>query len=139
MNTQEIRGQWNTLKGQVKEKWGQLTDDDLRMAEGNVDQLIGRIQQRTGEQRRNIEEFLDELLEGSASMLGRVGETVSQAAQQAGERVQEGYEYVRDQASEGYRRAGQMVEQRPMQSMAAVFGIGMVTGVVVGLLLCDRD
>jgi len=139
MNTQEIRGQWNTLKGQVKEKWGQLTDDDLRMAEGNVDQLIGRIQQRTGEQRRNIEEFLDELLEGSASMLGRVGETVSQAAQQAGERVQEGYEYVRDQASEGYRRVGQMVEQRPMQSMAAVFGIGMVTGVVVGLLLCDRD
>jgi len=139
MNTQEIRGQWNTLKGQVKEKWGQLTDDDLRMAEGNVDQLIGRIQQRTGEARKNIEQYLDELLEGSSSMLGRVGETVTQAAQQAGERVQEGYEYVRDQANEGYRRAGEMVEHRPMQSMAAVFGIGMVTGVVVGLLLCDRD
>jgi uncharacterized protein YjbJ (UPF0337 family) len=139
MNTQEIRGQWNTLKGKVKEKWGQLTDDDLRMAEGNVDQLIGRIQQRTGEARRNIEQYLDELLEGSSSMLGRVGETVTQAAQQAGERVQEGYEYVRDQANEGYRRAGEMVEHRPMQSMAAVFGIGMVTGVVVGLLLCDRD
>jgi uncharacterized protein YjbJ (UPF0337 family) len=137
MNTQEIRGQWQSMKGKVKEKWGQLTDDDLRMAEGNVYQLIGRIQQRTGEEKRNIEKYLDELLEGSASMMGRVGETVTHAAQQAKERVREGYEQVRDSAAGGYERAGQLVSDRPMQSMAAVLGCGIVTGVVVGLLLRD--
>ena len=61
INTQELRGQWNKLQGRVKERWGQLTDDDLQIQGGNVDQLVGRIQQKTGEGREAIEKFLAEL------------------------------------------------------------------------------
>ena len=61
INTQELQGQWNQLRGQVKQKWGQLTDDDLQIQGGNVDQMVGRIQQRTGEGREVIEKYLTEL------------------------------------------------------------------------------
>ena len=40
INAQELQGQWNNLRGQVKQKWGQLTDDDLQIHQGNVDQLV---------------------------------------------------------------------------------------------------
>ena len=61
INAQELQGQWNNLRGRVKERWGQLTDDDLQIQGGNVDQLVGRIQQRTGEGRESIEKFLNDL------------------------------------------------------------------------------
>ena len=48
INVQGLQGQWNQLKGDVEERWGQLSDDDLKWSGGNIDQLVGRIQQRTG-------------------------------------------------------------------------------------------
>jgi uncharacterized protein YjbJ (UPF0337 family) len=61
MNTLQIKGNWNEIKGKLKQKYGQLTDDDLSFAEGKEDELIGRLQQRLGktqeEVRREIEAF----------------------------------------------------------------------------------
>ena len=55
INAQELQGQWNKLRGHVKEHWGQLTDDDLQMQGGNIDQLVGRNpRKRTGETREAI-------------------------------------------------------------------------------------
>ncbi len=48
MNEPWIKGKWNEFKGNVKEEWGKLTDDDLDRAEGKRDQLVGAIQQRYG-------------------------------------------------------------------------------------------
>jgi len=55
MNTQEIKGDWSIAKGKLKQKWAQLTDDDLQYAEGKLDELFGRIQKRTGETREAVE------------------------------------------------------------------------------------
>jgi len=49
MNTLEIKGDWNITKGRLKQKWAKLTDDDLQFVEGRQEELIGRIQKRTGE------------------------------------------------------------------------------------------
>jgi uncharacterized protein YjbJ (UPF0337 family) len=49
MTTLEIKGDWNITKGKLKQKWATLTDDDLQYVEGKQDELIGRIQKRTGE------------------------------------------------------------------------------------------
>ena len=61
MNEDRIRGKWKQLTGTLKEKWGELTDDDLRVAEGNRDYLVGRIQERYGiakdEAERQVREF----------------------------------------------------------------------------------
>jgi uncharacterized protein YjbJ (UPF0337 family) len=58
MNTLEIKGDWNITKGKLKQKWAQLTDDDLQYAEGKHDELLGRIQKRTGETRQAIEKTI---------------------------------------------------------------------------------
>ncbi|HEY4136078.1 MAG TPA: CsbD family protein [Alphaproteobacteria bacterium] len=48
MNWDQIKGDWKQAKGKVKQQWGKLTDDDLTMAEGTRDRLVGRIQERYG-------------------------------------------------------------------------------------------
>lgn len=60
MNTTEIKGDWKILKGKLKQKWANLTDDDLMNVEGKSEELIGRIQKRTGEKREVIEKALQE-------------------------------------------------------------------------------
>jgi uncharacterized protein YjbJ (UPF0337 family) len=65
MTTLEIKGDWNITKGKLKQKWAKLTDDDLQYTEGKQDELIGRIQKRTGETREAIEKAVHELLSDS--------------------------------------------------------------------------
>jgi uncharacterized protein YjbJ (UPF0337 family) len=60
MNKLEMRGNWNIAKGKLKQKWANLTDDDLRFDEGNQDELIGRIQKRTGQTREQVEKAFEE-------------------------------------------------------------------------------
>lgn len=57
MTTLEIKGDWNITKGKLKQKWASLTDDDLQYAVGQQEELLGRIQKRTGETREAIEKF----------------------------------------------------------------------------------
>lgn len=56
-----IKGNWNQFKGELKERYGELTDDELKMAEGKADELIGILQEKTGKTKEQIEEELQEL------------------------------------------------------------------------------
>ena len=60
MNTLELKGNWNIIKGKLKQKWGDLTDDDLDYVEGQKDELVGRIQKRTGQTREAVEKELND-------------------------------------------------------------------------------
>ena len=60
MTTLEIKGDWNITKGKLKQKWAKLTDDDLQYAEGKAEELVGRIQKRTGETREAVEKAVKE-------------------------------------------------------------------------------
>jgi uncharacterized protein YjbJ (UPF0337 family) len=64
MNTLEIKGDWNITKGKLKQKWAKLTDDDLQYAEGKYDELLGRIQKRTGETREAVEKAIKDSAAG---------------------------------------------------------------------------
>jgi len=55
----KIAGSWKELKGNVRKEWGKLTDDDLEQIKGNRDILVGRIQQRYGMAREDIEREID--------------------------------------------------------------------------------
>lgn len=44
----QLKGSWNEIKGKLKQKYGQLTDDDLAFADGKEDELLGRLQKRLG-------------------------------------------------------------------------------------------
>ena len=58
MNKLEVKGNWNIIKGKLMQRWGKLTDDDLDWAEGKEQELVGRIQKRTGESREAVEKAL---------------------------------------------------------------------------------
>lgn len=58
MNKLQLTGNWNIAKGRLKNRWAELTDEDLTYVEGQEDELIGRIQKRTGETREAIEDAL---------------------------------------------------------------------------------
>ena len=60
MNTLEIKGDWNITKGKLKQKWAKLTDNDLRYADGQEEELIGRLQKLTGETREAVEKAIKE-------------------------------------------------------------------------------
>ncbi len=53
-------GRWEQLKGKARQVWGDLTDDDLDVAEGNYEEMVGRIKERTGETAEEIRRRLDE-------------------------------------------------------------------------------
>lgn len=57
----KIKGNWNVIKGKVKTKFAELTDDDLTYIEGKEDELLGRIQKRTGKAKEEIKSFIDSL------------------------------------------------------------------------------
>ena len=57
----KVRGNWNIVKGNLKQQWADLTDDDLLYEEGKEDEVLGRIERRTGETKDNINRFIDDL------------------------------------------------------------------------------
>lgn len=61
MNKLEFRGNWNELKGKLKQQYAELTDDDLKYEEGREDELIGKLQKKLGKTDREVRSMLREL------------------------------------------------------------------------------
>jgi len=60
MNWDQVEGKWKQYKGQAKEKWGKLTDDDLDVIDGRRQQLVGKLQERYGTAKEVAEKQADE-------------------------------------------------------------------------------
>lgn len=58
---QQFQGQWDQIRGKVKEQYGQLTDNDLKETQGRYDQVVGVIKERTGKKAEEIERDLDRI------------------------------------------------------------------------------
>ncbi|MCB0520209.1 MAG: CsbD family protein [Lewinellaceae bacterium] len=55
----KVRGNWNIVKGKLKQEYGDLTENDLTYAEGKEDEFLGRIQKKTGQTKEALKEFID--------------------------------------------------------------------------------
>lgn len=55
----KLKGNWNVVKGKLKQEYADLTDDDLQYAEGKEDELLGRIQKRTGKTKQEVKDYID--------------------------------------------------------------------------------
>jgi uncharacterized protein YjbJ (UPF0337 family) len=64
MNWDQVEGNWRSLKGQAKQRWGKLTDDDLDVIDGKREELVGRLQSRYGKQRDEVERDVDDWQRG---------------------------------------------------------------------------
>lgn len=127
LTQEEIRGNWSQLSGKIKEVWGVVTDQELKQVQGNVDQLVGLIQRKTGQSRQEIEQ-----------RLGEFGEAASSMAHQATEKIRDTAENVRARAMDTYSTAEHMIRERPTESLAVAFGTGLIAGIIVGLLSRSR-
>jgi uncharacterized protein YjbJ (UPF0337 family) len=146
VNQQTLEGNWNEIKGKLHERWGQLTQDDLQKAQGNVDQLVGLIQRKTGEARERVEQYLSEITANGGGGVGRVAEAVRGYASSAVDSARNYASTATDSAEEararaaemlrgGYVQTERMIQQRPIESLAVGFGAGLITGVIIGLVM----
>ncbi|MCB0780374.1 MAG: CsbD family protein [Flavobacteriales bacterium] len=71
MNTEELKANWNVIKGRMKQKYGQLTDDDLAFGEGVTDELLGRLEKKLGKTRETIREELQGMLKAEPEKTGQ--------------------------------------------------------------------
>lgn len=131
----ELKGNWNEIKGRLQKHWGQLTDEDLKGARGNVDLLVGIIQEKTGEARNRIERYLDDLSKDGAHLGEDAAHAAMDFAQDASESVRKSYDQVADGVRTGYHHAEGTVRRNPFESVAVAFGAGLISGVVVSLML----
>jgi len=138
VNAQTLQGHWNEIKGKLRNKWGQLSGDDISSFNGNVDQLVGMIQRKTGEARSSVEHYLEELTSNGASALSQASEAVREYATQAAGAVQESTKRATESMRKGYDEAEEMIRERPGESAAVCFGVGVLVGVVLGIALRSR-
>lgn len=59
MNKTQLEGKWNQVKGEFKQKYGNVTDDDTTYAEGKFDEMLGRLQEKTGKQKEEIKKEIE--------------------------------------------------------------------------------
>ena len=121
---EELQGKWNEVKGRLQEQWGQLTDEDFRFVEGGADRLVGAIQQKTGATRREIEHFLDGVVNSS----GRISEHAKEYADHAADAVRDGYRRASDTTSDLGRRVGETVSSRPIEAILVAGLVGVIAG-----------
>lgn len=60
-NKLKLKGNWNELKGKIKQQYGELTDDDLVYEEGKDDELVGRIQKKVGKTKEQVIDWIQSL------------------------------------------------------------------------------
>lgn len=63
MGNLRIKGNWNEVKGKLKQKYGDLTDDDLKYADGKEDELLGRLQKKTGKTKEQLADEINKMSE----------------------------------------------------------------------------
>ena len=149
MTRQELEGHWNQVKGSLREKWADLKGDDLDAAYGDMEQLIGIVQEKTGKTRSEIENFVEDIIaEGSAqadSATDKVRHYASEVRNQAEQYTHDASEYAKNQyanashaVQDGYENVQGVVRKNPLESIAVTFGAGLIAGVIIGLTSSRR-
>jgi uncharacterized protein YjbJ (UPF0337 family) len=139
VNQQTVQGNWNEIKGKLRQRWGQLTEDDLPETQGEVEQLVGTIQRKTGEGREAIESYLRQLSSNVSESAGAAAQTMRRFTDQAADRFGQMSQQAADQLRAGYEGAQRVVRDQPGMSLGICFGLGALTGLLLGLSLRTRD
>ncbi len=123
---QKMKGGWNQVSGAIKEKYGEFTDDELGQAQGNLQQLVGLIQRRTGQAWEQVEAFVQEAYENAGMQVNRLSQSTSQYLHSTGDAVQRGYEQTTD-----------AISKHPAESVVAALVVGLIGGVMIGISIAE--
>jgi uncharacterized protein YjbJ (UPF0337 family) len=134
---QKAKGDWNQVVGSVKEKYGQITDDELSQAEGSFQKLVGLIQRKSGKGIEQVEAFVHDVFEKAGLACGDLAQGTSECVQSTGQAIQQGYQYVADHARSGYEQTTRVIANRPTESVVAALAVGLITGIAIGISLSE--
>jgi len=152
MTRQELEGHWNQVKGSLREQWGDLTDNELDKAYGDLEQLVGVVQKKTGATRNEVENFVEDVISehvanGDSSQstsdqirdyAGEVRENVKAYSDEASQFAHKQYARTAEQMQEGYEQVEDVVRKKPWESLAVTFGTGVIAGLIIGLTSSRR-
>ena len=145
MSTNILKDNLNEFKGKIKEKWGNLTDNDRASLNGDVDQLANILQNRLGYAKEQAataaQEFIKDFKDtcksdgkdGDSSMMKNVGQAADEIcdiSKDVGEKTVEAAKNIKKEAGEYGKAVAEFVEHKPYQSIA----IAALAGLALGLL-----
>jgi len=136
---QAVQGAWNEFAGAVQKKYSQITGDDLSAAKGNIQQLAGVIQRKTGQARDEIEAYLMSISSKTSDAVGSASKVANEYLDRASEGIREGYDYAVDATHDSYENAKESVRTRPAEAVAIAFGVGVAMGILGALSMCRRS
>ncbi len=153
MNYSTLENHWDAIKGQLKQRYAQLTDDDLKFVTGKGEELFARLREKLSMSAHDFENVISELNSAASGRLEQIKSKVSDVAHDVGEKVGSALhqakaagaaavEEVKAQAGEAYVSARKQVRSlheegeeyvraNPRQSLL----VALCAGFVVGLLI----
>ncbi len=134
----QLLGNWNSVVGSIKEKFGEFTKDELARVEGNFEQLVGLVQRKTGQSQEQISSFISECCESAGTTYNQVANRASHYADAAGEIIRDNYDRVATEAQKGMDYTARNISRRPLESLAIAVGSGILAGIVLGISMTSR-
>ena len=142
MNTFAFDGSWNKIKGKLKQRYAQFTDDDLVFVEGKAGELMGRLQSKLGLAEDAVVELLHGMKESATNFgegvrdkvseaTARVGEVVGNAKAKVSEVAGEAYDHARESARALQGKAENFVTAQPLTALLTALAVGFVAGVLI--------
>jgi uncharacterized protein YjbJ (UPF0337 family) len=149
MNTFHFDAAWDQIKGNLRQRFAQLTDDDLEFAKGKGEELLGRLESKLGMAREDLNDLLNEMKSETAPMRFKIDEAKEKAQAMAGDlkaRVAHAAEDLKSaasiQAERAYTKARQevstwsddgaeYVRQHPRESLLGALAAGFVVGLLI--------
>ena len=124
LHTFTFDGSWNQIKGQLRQKFALLTDDDLEFLEGKGEELLGRLKTKLGLTEEALIELLNHLKEVATDFAGDVKAKVGGAAGDV-------YEHTRQRVRTLHDEAEDYVTQQPRKALLMALAAGFVAGLLI--------
>ncbi len=126
MNTEQIRDQWNSVTGRLRDHWSELSDNDFRRVRGNAEQLVGMVQKRTGATRAEVEQLINRVVSDGNRLSSQMGDAASRYASDASEYLHDHYDVLAKRAGDYSHKAVKAVRARPTEALVVAFSLGVI-------------
>ena len=138
MQHQSSEDQWTQIKQIVRDKWGDFAENDFANVRHSAEDVIGLVQQKTGEAKSQIEDYLNRVAPNN-KLIQNLRQIAGDYATSARENVDSVAQQASEQAKAGYEQTERVVREKPMESLAVCFGVGLLAGVIGGLLVRSKN
>jgi ElaB/YqjD/DUF883 family membrane-anchored ribosome-binding protein len=136
--TEKAQDDWTGFVKNVQKKYSQITGEDLESVKGNVQQMAEVIQRKTGKAKEEIESFLHSIGSQASHATEQLREATANMVGQASEGLREGYKHAAEMSHQGYEKARETVRENPVEALAITYGVGVVTGLLLGCCMYSR-